>query len=603
MCRNSLRLGTMLSPSGAAQSMTMSVLDPSLAAALRRASDGCGELLRPLTSQAVVVPVLTADAAASVASELRAVAPCDMYDLASEEHFRVAQSVVEVLENVVMPILALQLDPRGRQICALRRTYALRYANDGQAMPDRGRTRRVHVDDCDVTLAICLDGEWQGADLVYVEPPADGRPRPRTPDPSDPAVNVVRHTHQCGVGVLHSGEAYHFVDELSAGERFTLVVQAMWDDGAAWKRTFLQRSGPAQPPSATTEPAAEPELPEGGGSTSEDGSSASAASLLRWSQDTSAPRAEIEAALASESLSNLGALLQRSGRPAVLGRLKALGISQLGDRQKLCNALSRGVREGALNRAGELPPDFAAAAERMPGYARRILLDGNGGESGESGSEQAALLIAALKASARGVTDDRAAPTPQTTARVDSAAPALRRPGSEMLREEHALSEGACRALRDAVDARRSVLKDSVDKAAEHQLNLSVAELTALIGDDETQTLLALPARLKPSSDAPLPAFRVEIFVRRYSRSTRPWIQFHCDNALFTVNVACAPDARHEGGRLVCVVDDELQQLERDEGEATVHPSSLLHAVTSMTTGVRYSLICFFHRKEEVEVQ
>ena len=79
--------------------MTMSVLDPSLAAALRRASDGCGELLRPLTSQAVVVPVLTADAAASVASELRAVAPCDMYDLASEEHFRVAQSVVEVLEN------------------------------------------------------------------------------------------------------------------------------------------------------------------------------------------------------------------------------------------------------------------------------------------------------------------------------------------------------------------------------------------------------------------------------------------------------------------------------------------------------------------------
>ena len=71
---------------------------------------------------------------------------------------------------------------------------------------------------------------------------------------------------------------------------------------------------------------------------------------------------------------------------------------------------------------------------------------------------------------------------------------------------------------------------------------------------------------------------RVALGVRR--------IQFHCDEAAVTVNVACADDARHAGGRLVCVVGDELRTLERDEGEATVHPSSLLHAVTAMAPRV-----------------
>ena len=105
--------------------------------------------------------------------------------------------------------------------------------------------------------------------------------------------------------------------------------------------------------------------------------------------------------------------------------------------------------------------------------------------------------------------------------------------------------------------------------------------------------LLSLPGKLRdqqqgeptrmeaPPLDAAA-AYRIEIFIRRYSRETRPWIQFHCDRASFTVNVACAADASHTGGRLACVIGDELVQLEREEGEATVHPSRLLHAVTAM---------------------
>ena len=65
-------------------------------------------------------------------------------------------------------------------------------------------------------------------------------PRPGTPDPNDPSIRVMAHVHSIGVGVLHCGEAYHYVTPLTEGERATLVTQAMWEDGSAWKRTFLK---------------------------------------------------------------------------------------------------------------------------------------------------------------------------------------------------------------------------------------------------------------------------------------------------------------------------------------------------------------------------
>lgn len=67
------------------------------------------------------------------------------------------------------------------------------------------------------------------------------------------------------------------------------------------------------------------------------------------------------------------------------------------------------------------------------------------------------------------------------------------------------------------------------------------------------------------------------------------------DTAALTANVALADDARHEGGRLLALAGREgLRAIERREGQATVHPSSLLHGVSRMMRGSRYSLICFF---------
>ena len=140
------------------------------------------------------------------------------------------------------------------------------------------------------------------------------------------------------------------------------------------------------------------------------------------------------------------------------------------------------------------------------------------------------------------------------------------------------------------------------------QLDLSFERLRSFVGDEETAALLRLPDALRtalcrldgralPSSarDGACPGASkpLEMFIRRYTADTRPWIPFHCDRAAVTVNVALADDSAHGGGRLVAVADQAIVPIERVEGEATVHSSKLLHAVTCMTSGVRYALIIF----------
>jgi len=84
------------------------------------------------------------------------------------------------------------------------------------------------------------------------------------------------------------------------------------------------------------------------------------------------------------------------------------------------------------------------------------------------------------------------------------------------------------------------------------------------------------------------------IFARRYSSVSRPWFPLHPDSAAITVNVALSDDAGHRGGRLVGLYGGRIQTIERAEGEAVVHTSALIHGVTRMSEGVRYSLILFF---------
>ena len=187
-----------------------------------------------------------------------------------------------------------------------------------------------------------------------------------------------------------------------------------------------------------------------------------------------------------------------------------------------------------------------------------------------------------------------------------------------------ALSPEACAALRGAVDRDRRVDADSVDNCPEFQLNLSHNDLEELIGADQTAALMRLPRQYSVKRDvaraaaagadsselaeveraATDQAERVatlrECFVRVYSGATRPWNPFHVDAYRVTVNVALSPDAQHGGGRLLGVHSGRIHTLERGLGEATVHSSELLHGVTRMTHGTRYSLILFFDPRPRV---
>ena len=195
-----------------------------------------------------------------------------------------------------------------------------------------------------------------------------------------------------------------------------------------------------------------------------------------------------------------------------------------------------------------------------------------------------------------------------------------------------ALSAKACATLRSAVDSERTIARDSVDGGPEHQLNLSREALELLIGRDQCSRIWQLPKRFRMSTavvpvavpaaadtaDAASEARAVEAetkgtvaveaeleaiaelkecFIRRYCAGTRPWIPFHTDAYEVTVNVALGSDDAFGGGALLGVYGGEVRAICREEGDATVHSSKLLHGVTAMARGVRYSLIVFFDRK------
>ena len=190
---------------------------------------------------------------------------------------------------------------------------------------------------------------------------------------------------------------------------------------------------------------------------------------------------------------------------------------------------------------------------------------------------------------------------------------------ADVVHEPIALPAQACAALREAVDSASFSAADSVDGCTDYQLNLTREALESFVGSDAVARLWATAARalhkVRPgeyddehgdggeaqgnAAQQLLEAH--EIFVRSYTGETRPWFPFHKDRSELTVNVALADDALHDGGRLVAIYDGAVRCIPRREGDATLHPSSLMHAVTRMSgAGKRYALIIFFGRNARI---
>jgi uncharacterized protein (TIGR02466 family) len=144
-----------------------------------------------------------------------------------------------------------------------------------------------------------------------------------------------------------------------------------------------------------------------------------------------------------------------------------------------------------------------------------------------------------------------------------------------------------------------SVVPDTVDDLPEYQVNLTVNGLTKLLGRDTVAALLKMPEALGATADVAVADLyeRLDIFLRMYSPQTRPYIAFHSDTCSCTVNIALNGDSSFDGGELLVLNGSGLKAPPRGIGTAILHAGNVVHGVTKIERGTRYSLILFFHRK------
>ncbi len=223
---------------------------------------------------------------------------------------------------------------------------------------------------------------------------------------------------------------------------------------------------------------------------------------------------------------------------------------------------------------------FAAAAAKLPALARKALVELNT-------DVDASALIRSLPLRK----DDKA-----------EALAALVAPTTEglLLHKPAALSLEACANLRKLVSSRvNGAALDTVDGLPEYQVNFTRQELERVIGAQAVASLWALPRTLDVA--APARFTQVRIFARSYGPTTRPLLALHTDASDWTVNVALSDDSDVAGGRLLLLHGSRVQVQERRAGDATVHKWSLVHGVTPVAAGTRFSLILFFFHRRQPE--
>lgn len=107
--------------------------------------------------------------------------------------------------------------------------YVIGYASSENPEHNISRKGLVpHVDDSEVTLNVCLSGGFEGGGLQF-----HGL---RTPDETTvayelPEPNQFTYQHQLGRAVMHLGNHFHEVKDVTAGERHVLIVWLRsWND-------------------------------------------------------------------------------------------------------------------------------------------------------------------------------------------------------------------------------------------------------------------------------------------------------------------------------------------------------------------------------------
>ena len=91
--------------------------------------------------------------------------------------------------------------------------------------------------------------------------------------------------------------------------------------------------------------------------------------------------------------------------------------------------------------------------------------------------------------------------------------------------------------------------------------------------------------------------FCPKIALRMTKGPSNSCIDFHCDGGYATSTSQIPLNSRSEyvGGKLCFFVNDQVHEVPRPPGSLVQHPPQVLHAVTSVTEGVRKSLFLVDH--------
>jgi len=115
--------------------------------------------------------------------------------------------------------------------------------------------------------------------------------------------------------------------------------------------------------------------------------------------------------------------------------------------------------------------------------------------------------------------------------------------------------------------------------STDFQLSISNAQLTQLLGSDKVQYLTTLFGN------------QVDIIKFRRVKGDGQCINFHLDYSQQTMQIILNSGEEYSGGKVVyATIDRGLVVADRSLGSATIHDKSVVHGVTTLNHGLRYSL-------------
>eukprot|EP00930_Biecheleria_cincta_P004941 TRINITY_DN105870_c0_g1_i1.p1 TRINITY_DN105870_c0_g1~~TRINITY_DN105870_c0_g1_i1.p1 ORF type:complete len:596 (-),score=95.95 TRINITY_DN105870_c0_g1_i1:112-1899(-) len=159
------------------------------------------------------------------------------------------------------------------------------------------------------------------------------------------------------------------------------------------------------------------------------------------------------------------------------------------------------------------------------------------------------------------------------------------------------LSTDVCATLCSYLDKFAQLLHSKPQNAADFRLEVAPSDLAGLIGQGGVSSIVASCESMLGFCSSEFTTRVPRLVLRRcapFAHGEAHGINFHRDHALVTVNVSLNSDSEYKGGKLVVVTPEATTIFQRPAGHAAIMDTALVHGVTSLQAGFRYSLIAFY---------